>query len=83
MSDHNVGVKVRIKAYGKPAETVYFRTFTESVGGPNDALGTVWKGEEIDNEGTLVNRIRIVCEDAIVWHVPVVMHRRYGKFEEV
>ena len=83
MSDHNVGVKVRIKAYGKRAETVYFETFTESVGGPNDALGTVWKGEEIDNEGTPVDRIRIVCESAIVSQVPVIMNRRYGKFEEV
>ena len=78
----NEAVKVRIKAYGKPAETVYFQKFTKASEEHDYLLGrAVWAGEEIDKEGTLVNRVRIVCEDAIVWQMPVVMNKHHGTFE--
>jgi len=81
MSNRQTAIKVRIKAYGQRAKTVYVKTFEKSEGRP--PLGTVWTGEEVDHEGTPVDRIRIVCESAIVSQVPVIMNHRYGEFEPV
>ena len=81
MTKKQTAVKVRIKAYGKRAKTVYFDTFEKADPGVSGVVW--WVGKAVGKDGGATRRIHVVDDSAIVSRTPVVMNHHYGEFEPV
>lgn len=85
MTKKQTAVKVRIKAYGKRAKTVYFATFEKADSDVSGSPVVWWVGKAVGKDGgaTRHERIHVVDDSAIVSQTQVVMNHHYGEFEPV